>query len=181
MSHSDSKKWYLTIVNTKGILVHNFVWALTKDVSCTSLNLEASADLINEKNQVINTPEMLMLDNLYLAYGAQRYCFLISYTIGKLVVIRCSFLLPDLPTSNLYRKDISKIIVVTFGHFNFATKSIKEQLVSLWNTFSFPRAIVMALYITWRTAKKNMRMCSWCSPSLLISGTFPCCQGIIKQ
>ena len=41
-------------------------------------------------------------------------------------------------------------------------------------TFSLPSIIVTKLYKTWKTAKKNMRMCNSCNPSVDISGSCPC-------
>jgi hypothetical protein len=40
-------------------------------------------------------------------------------------------------------------------------------------TLALPSAIVIALYETWKTARKKMKMCSWCSALMEMSDTFP--------
>lgn len=49
-----------------------------------------------------------------------------------------------------------------------------SNILNLLPTFNLPSAIVNALYNTWKTAKKNMKMCNWCNAFVETSGTFPC-------
>jgi hypothetical protein len=46
--------------------------------------------------------------------------------------------------------------------------------VTTSRTFALPRDMVRALNTTWKTAKKNTKICNWCSPSDETSDTFPC-------
>lgn len=41
-------------------------------------------------------------------------------------------------------------------------------------TFNLPSNIVVAPKITWNTARKKMKICSWCNALTDITGTFPC-------
>lgn len=50
-------------------------------------------------------------------------------------------------------------------------------LMNEWMTFSRPRTMVMALNTTWNAAKKKIKICSWCKPSVETSDTFPCKMG----
>lgn len=99
-----------------------------------------------------------------------------NYTVWKLIVMGQCFLLPYLPAANLFKAAFS------FKQYPYLWECIYKkaedqvqptQIRQNSITFSLPSIIVTKLYKTWKTAKKNMRMCNSCNPSVDISGSCP--------
>jgi hypothetical protein len=68
---------------------------------------------------------------------------------------------------------IKKFRVISTFYFWILRSGTCMEPEELAFTFALPRDIVIALNVTWKTAKKNTKICSWCSPSAETSDTIP--------
>lgn len=160
-----------------GFFVQKVACCRTNDVSCVSRNLEGSAWWVHNKSW--NCMQKHLKIELFCNQKRKTVKYILerhSHTSSELISMRRCLRLPCLPSSYLHKKNPQSPkkssylrVLIKKIHVLSITNGIRKTR----RTFSLPRSIVTALYRTWRTAKKNMRMCIWCNPLADIRGSLP--------
>lgn len=159
--------------------------SLTNDVSWVSLNLEGSGKAWKDLHY--SAPNMELFDDS-MGKNPQlcRCTWALSFqsgeitdstlginnmhfhTIQELKISHC-LPLPLFPSANLHWENSNSLLRIVESLESGLHCEISDSFI----TFNLPSVMVTALYRTWNTARKKMKMCNWCNALTETIDTYP--------